>query len=719
MSEDKKKILLSSSMVDLKAELFRKQEEFRQQKLANSEFVRAKKTEKSSKNTLCNRQNPGVQARAQQDIEDRPKNDEEEEMLLKSRKALEEKSKLYDKITHSSDIPEEDGSGYYLVDFQKKAIDSIVAERETKRREEEQEKEAEDHELASEIPEPLDPDQEWVEFTDSLGRQRCCMKKDLDLLLKKDKELALAQSKKNLMQGQGADDYDLTLPHLMSSDMHREMMRQKWENEAKELVEKSQNDIHYSNVQYDEIRNHGVGFFQFSKDHEKREEELDKLKSFRKETLEERSRKDHIKDKRKAMMEERLAKVRQRRKLKADVTEEANKEDVDFGPKLSEALTSPTQEEENTRLQREKEAQEAEERRKAHVREWDKEKVSREANFGVKPYLEKRRDERETEFAPPSIYFEKPNEKIQPLKISDKLRAKRLQQSLKVVNVKPEVQNIEQTLDYSQINLPDRAPSPVKDISSCMTSETYLSPETNYSNMIYPTASSSSVQTQSASTNMNSEIHHTWPGTTLPYVNNMSYNYPPPVNSVGGVVDFQDSMYNFHQYPAWYAHSTGRPLNSDFNNADTPQHTQPQVQPTHTVYNPVSDTRAGNSGSDLNLEKMEAPKKPKIPRMAIIDTRYVKNDDTTSADEMTPSSLVVTAVPYTPGSFTAAKIMLADQHNEAVMGSSSKQQISGGPLIYTAEQQEHQRKQNEAMGTDPDQDKKINEFLSSIRTGHI
>ena len=42
-----------------------------------------------------------------------------------------------------------------------------------------------------------------------------------------------------------------TLPHLMSSDMHHEMMRQKWESEANELLERGQDEVHYSNVQFD------------------------------------------------------------------------------------------------------------------------------------------------------------------------------------------------------------------------------------------------------------------------------------------------------------------------------------------------------------------------------------------------------------------------------------------------------------------------------------
>lgn len=35
--------------------------------------------------------------------------------------------------------------------------------------------------------------------------------------------------------------------------MHRNLMRQKWENEANDLLEKAQEDIHYSNIQFDGV----------------------------------------------------------------------------------------------------------------------------------------------------------------------------------------------------------------------------------------------------------------------------------------------------------------------------------------------------------------------------------------------------------------------------------------------------------------------------------
>ena len=40
------------------------------------------------------------------------------------------------------------------------------------------------------------------------------------------------------------------LPDLMSADMHREILREKWEKEQQEML-KNQDTVHYANVQFD------------------------------------------------------------------------------------------------------------------------------------------------------------------------------------------------------------------------------------------------------------------------------------------------------------------------------------------------------------------------------------------------------------------------------------------------------------------------------------
>lgn len=70
-----------------------------------------------------------------------------------------------------------------------------------------------------------------------------------------------------------------------------------------------------------EVRSHGVGYYAFSKDEEKRSEQLDMLHELSKQTEKQKSSREKLLQKRKAMMTERLAKVRERKKLKPEEPE--------------------------------------------------------------------------------------------------------------------------------------------------------------------------------------------------------------------------------------------------------------------------------------------------------------------------------------------------------------------------------------------------------------
>ncbi|KAI8791877.1 coiled-coil domain-containing protein 174-like isoform X1 [Biomphalaria glabrata] len=347
-------VTVSSAIVELKAELFRKQEEFKQKKLNNETYLHLKRS-KSLKSSLLDESNSGVLERAKKDVESRSPVDNEDDMLQKSRKILEEKAKLYDKISQSSVVPDEDGSEFYLVDFQKKVLDSMLEAKQNLER-------------------------ETTEKTKS--SQPNTSKFNEQLSSKEEEESSL----------------------LVASEAFREKLREKWESEANELLQKSQNDIHYSNIQFDEIRNHGVGFFQFSKDHEQRESELASLKKLHKETIDEQARKDSIKAKRKTQMEERLAKVRQRRNLKdvkQDIDAKANTQliisDSDSCKQPVSAELSTSKELDVPSVHQDVSTSE---QTKKPIREWDRGKV-----FPVKSYVEERRKERESDFAPPDSYF--------------------------------------------------------------------------------------------------------------------------------------------------------------------------------------------------------------------------------------------------------------------------------------------------------------------------
>uniref|UniRef100_A0A4W5QQT0 Coiled-coil domain containing 174 n=1 Tax=Hucho hucho TaxID=62062 RepID=A0A4W5QQT0_9TELE len=383
---DKKKkqyAVTASSLVDLKAELYRKQEQFKHEKLGQDAGT-STKAPKIKKPNVWSKQNEGVSERAQKDVELVA---EEENNLDQAKRKLEEKAKLYEQMT-KGDFPDEETEGLFLVDFTQKIID--------KKRENhaQRESEREDRESSSPIPPPENPGEEWVDYVDPLGRSRRCMKKDLPGFKKMDKDF----------QGKRRDPAE---KDLLSEDMRRELERQEWEREEEEAMNRPVGPIHYENIREQEARELGVGYFAFSQDQEQRRKQRETLDMLRDQTTDQRSKRDQLKEKRKTLLEARLAKVRQRKmKAKLDGTEddqgdEHNQEEK--GDLIGPPPPSDGAPEEAPALK--KVVVEIQERRDTkpgvpHVREWDRGKVD---FFGE--WTSRRRDERESEFAPPSAYF--------------------------------------------------------------------------------------------------------------------------------------------------------------------------------------------------------------------------------------------------------------------------------------------------------------------------
>uniref|UniRef100_A0A8D1Y4W9 CCDC174 alpha/beta GRSR domain-containing protein n=1 Tax=Sus scrofa TaxID=9823 RepID=A0A8D1Y4W9_PIG len=227
----------ASSLVDLKAELFRKQEEFKQEKLLKDAGVLGKPKTTNKKPSIWSKQNAGVSNRAEKDAEQKL---EEQKTLDKAREKLEEKAKLYEKMT-KGDFIDEEVEDMYLVDFTQKIIDrhkemgTVGANRDSRRTG----KRDDDEEILSEkdIPPPQDPSEEWVDYVDSLGRSRRCMKKDLPDLLEMDKNLQgrLFVSPANEKT-------------LLSEDMRKELQRQQWEEEEREALRRPMGPVHYEDI---------------------------------------------------------------------------------------------------------------------------------------------------------------------------------------------------------------------------------------------------------------------------------------------------------------------------------------------------------------------------------------------------------------------------------------------------------------------------------------
>ncbi|KAI4892765.1 hypothetical protein NFI96_032338 [Prochilodus magdalenae] len=386
---DKKKKqynVTASSLVDLKAELYRKQEVFKQERLTQDAGTAHKPQNKvkaskphttnttnmiADKPSIWSKQNEGVSARAQKDVEQTA---EEEQNLDKSRQKLEEKARLYEQMT-KGDFPDEETESLYLVDFTQKIIDQKKGM--NSREPEKRDRDGEASDLHIPIPPPQNADEEWVDYVDALGRSRKCLKKDLPEFQKLDQDLQKRQ------KVAGAERT------LLSEDMRREMQREQWEREENEQMTRPVGPVHYEDIRDQEARELGVGYFAFSQDEEQRRKQRETLDMLRDQTTEQRTKREQLKEKRKTLLEARLAKVRMRKMKKSKLEpgaeeEEASAADGAVDEDVTEAddlIGPPAPEAAAPKI--EVEIQERKDTRPGvpHVREWDKGKGS--SSLGV------------------------------------------------------------------------------------------------------------------------------------------------------------------------------------------------------------------------------------------------------------------------------------------------------------------------------------------------
>ncbi|XP_041946257.1 coiled-coil domain-containing protein 174 isoform X1 [Alosa sapidissima] len=389
---DKKKQfnVTASSLVDLKAELYRKQQEFRQEKITQHGGTSAAGSAdrpKLKKPNIWSKQNEGVSARAQKDVE---LSAEEENNLDKSKKKLEEKARIYEQMT-KGDFPDEETEGLFLVDFTQKIIDQ---RRNAHANTSSAYRDGEEEDQQIPVPPPQNPDEEWVEYVDALGRSRKCLKKDLPNFQKMDQDF----QKSRLGSGDKS---------LLSEDMRREIQREQWAEEEEESMKRPIGPIHYENIREQEARELGVGYFSFAQDEEQRRKQRETLDMLRDQTTDQRSKRERLKEKRKALLEARLAKVRMRKmkKSKLDGTEEESgaavqEEEEEDEEGVGEVPETPSVPKVEVEIQERKDTKPG----VPHVREWDRGKESM-----WNQWVSGRRDERDSEFAPPSAYFSSQN----------------------------------------------------------------------------------------------------------------------------------------------------------------------------------------------------------------------------------------------------------------------------------------------------------------------
>ncbi|KAI8849907.1 hypothetical protein BC829DRAFT_390482 [Chytridium lagenaria] len=275
--------LSNASVVDLKAELFKTQASFTQEKLkAGSTSIRAVSTKVFKKPA-----NKGVGERAAKDVEAST----EHNALQASYVALMRKEKEYENLRkrgergEDSDDDEEEGRQKKprgLVDFVGKMIEKGKGRGSSDEEEEEQE-------------ESEDP---WVETVDQFGRTKIVRKSQVEA------KTTSGFVKAGEVVGQEGDQ-----PSLVSSDMRMQQQREQWEAEVKA-------DAEAEPLHFDANREHrtmGVGYYAFSRSESERQRQMDALKNIREETVKSRDRATSAKEARKERLEERRALLKERR----------------------------------------------------------------------------------------------------------------------------------------------------------------------------------------------------------------------------------------------------------------------------------------------------------------------------------------------------------------------------------------------------------------------
>ncbi|KAI4460308.1 hypothetical protein MML48_6g00017791 [Holotrichia oblita] len=388
-----------SSLLSLKAEILRKQEEVNKEKLLN----KAKAAQGIKKGSPLDLKNKGVDERQQSD------SFEDEDLLKKSRSALEAKALLYDKLSKGGTNRDDDAR--YLVQFRKKNTDLPPSDSEDDVDRYPESEEDERH-FSDEYEPARNPDEEWVEYVDCLGRTRKCMRKDLPYLKERDSDLkskgSNSDNEENNQQkndDKQAGDFDEN-SELLSNDMRTELLRRKWETEEDELRKKS--DIHYQDILFDEARVHGVGYYGFSKDEKERARQQEALKKLREETQREQRKAEQLRQMRDKQLAARTRAAKNRKRARLGLPpEEENEEEV---TKTTESDNDESAEKEKTSeeiaIEKERELM-----REKHIRPWDygKEGVKEHIEYTQEDWVHKQRRERKEEFAPPSSYVEDKN----------------------------------------------------------------------------------------------------------------------------------------------------------------------------------------------------------------------------------------------------------------------------------------------------------------------
>ncbi|KAG5889006.1 hypothetical protein JTB14_033936 [Gonioctena quinquepunctata] len=342
-------------------------------------------------------------------------------MVCLTRSALEYKTELYEKLS-SGTLPEEDRNNtkHFLVRFDKKNKSRVSDLPPSDSEDENKYPESDnDYYNSDDDINIKDPGEKFVEYVDCFGRTRKCLQKDLEYLKSKDNEMRkVVEEKKNAEQSvpenvqipecddrSSIENEEKTTEtateesELLSSDMRRGLLREKWEAEEEELRNKS--NIHYQDILFGEARTHGVGYYGFSKDEEERFKQQEALKKLREETEQKQRKAQELKLSREKLLAARIKAAKNRKRARMGLPPEEDEPETVPEPEISEEERKKRDEIE---LKKQMEEQLLEEARQKHLRPWDigKEGVKEHYIMTQEEWVNKKRDERIVAFAPPT-----------------------------------------------------------------------------------------------------------------------------------------------------------------------------------------------------------------------------------------------------------------------------------------------------------------------------
>lgn len=372
-------------LLSLKAELLRKQEEvnkFKKPSVSDPFAARvSKQLPKSSRDKKKSNETP--KTKSTEKLEKVKQNEEDHEILAKSKRILEAKAKLYDKMTNSGgSLNSEDTC---LVQFNRKKQDERQSFGTS-----ESDSDSDDGHYNNDSDQD---DGKWTEYTDCLGRTRKCLREDVAFFKKKDRELAESTNRRNIepeekktpwiIDTNGASSIDLPIykstndddtMSMMSESSKMEKMRIDWENKEQDNLNRDK--IHYQDVLFHEARTHGVGYYGFSTDLEERRKQQKMLEEEREKTLNEQKKREDVRLMREKMIADRVlaAKNRQRARLGLPALSrgefEAN-ESLDKPEDKPDDDQKEKKKDEKKMKKKEKLEKGREEKRQQHVRPWD------------------------------------------------------------------------------------------------------------------------------------------------------------------------------------------------------------------------------------------------------------------------------------------------------------------------------------------------------------